>query len=415
MVSGWDSKSFGELFDFSGGLSASRLQLSDVGFPYLHYGDIHSANRPFIDVCSDNNIPRLNVSLNEVSKEALLQDGDVVFVDASEDDKGASSYVVVRNIADQPFISGLHTIVAKAKTNELDKGFREYCFQSEDIKRQFRFFAVGTKVVGVSKSTVKKMVLSYPTEKTEQRFIAAALSDVDNYIAMFEKLIAKKSYIKEGAMQELLTGNRRLLGFDGKWTRKRIGKIGYSYSGLTGKQKKHFGHGNAKYISFLNVLLNTIVDVYKLEFVEVCEDERQNSVNIGDLFFNTSSETPEEVGMCAVLTQQIEDVYLNSFCFGFRVLDDDIDGLFLAYYFNSIVGRKVMTTLAQGATRYNLSKKHFNDTILTLPPKDEQVSIANILSEIDSEIDSLRVELKKMRDIKQGMMNELLAGRIRLV
>jgi len=251
--------------------------------------------------------------------------------------------------------------------------------------------------------------------KLEQRRIAAALSDTDRVISMLEKLIAKKHNIKQGAMQELLTGKRRLPGFDSEWEEKRIGDIGYTYSGLTGKTKEHFGKGNAQYITFMNVLTNVVVNTNILENVVVSELEVQNAVQCGDLFFNTSSETPEEVGMCAVLTKAVERTFLNSFCFGFRLTDSEIDGLFLSYYFNSNEGRKIMTLLAQGATRYNLSKAYFTETGLLLPTLSEQIAIAKIFNDMDAEIDGLTGKLNKLRNIKQGMMSELLTGRIRLL
>jgi type I restriction enzyme S subunit len=105
----WIKKSIGELFAISGGLSASRAQLSDNGYFYLHYGDIHGSTKTYIDTDEDKAvIPRLNVPLNKVSADSLLQDGDVVFVDASEDDIGASRHIVVRNTEEVPFIAGLH-------------------------------------------------------------------------------------------------------------------------------------------------------------------------------------------------------------------------------------------------------------------------------------------------------------------
>ncbi|MDR2099410.1 MAG: restriction endonuclease subunit S, partial [Campylobacteraceae bacterium] len=234
-------------------------------------------------------------------------------------------------------------------------------------------------------------------------------------IGAIEKLIAKKRAIKQGVMQQLLTGKRRLTGFNSQWTEKRIYDIGYTYSGLIGKRKEHFGQGKARYITFLNVLMNTVIDTSIFESVDVAEHENQNAVKRGDLFFNTSSETPEEVGMCAVLAKSVNDTYLNSFCFGFRLTDREIDCLFLSYYFNSNEGRKIMTLLAQGATRYNLSKIYFNNTLLLLPTLAEQQAIAKILSDIDAQIDALIAKLNKAKNIKQGMMSELLTGRIRLV
>ena len=289
--------------------------------------------------------------------------------------------------------------------------FIYYLYHQIDWQR----YSTGSGVPTLNRNDIHELALSLPSDVNEQRRIAAALSDADAYISALEKLIAKKRNIKQGAMQELLTGKRRLPGFSGGWMEKRIGGIGKTYSGLIGKNKSHFGQGNAKYITFLNVLLNTVIDIDILEHICVSENESQNIVKEYDLFFNTSSETPEEVGMCAVLTKPLTNTYLNSFCFGFRLTDGGIDGLFLSYFFNSFEGRKIMSLLAQGATRYNLSKAHFNDVILTLPDKPEQAAIAQILSDMDAEIDALAAKLNKARDIKQGMMSELLTGRIRLV
>jgi len=207
----WHRKALSELFDFSGGYSASRDQLSAEGHCYLHYGDIHTSTKSFVDVTAERQeLPRLDIPLNKVNANSLLKDGDVVFVDASEDDEGTSKHVVIINRDDAPFISGLHTIVAKSKTDELDHAFRRYCFQTSDIKQQFRFFAVGTKVSGVSKSNIGKIELSMPSSD-EQHAIATILTDMDTELAELETRLAKTRQLKQGMMQELLTGRIRLV------------------------------------------------------------------------------------------------------------------------------------------------------------------------------------------------------------
>ena len=207
----WQTKTLGDIFTISGGFSASRAQLSSEGHCYLHYGDIHTSDKTFIDVRAEfQDIPKLHVSLKCIAPGALLDDGDVVFVDASEDDEGASKHVVVANPDRTPFISGLHTIVAKAKSAELDHLYLRYCFQTRAVKSQFRFFAVGTKVSGISKSNIVKVTIPIPT-RTEQSAIAAILSDMDAEIAALETHHAKARALKQGMMQELLTGRIRLL------------------------------------------------------------------------------------------------------------------------------------------------------------------------------------------------------------
>jgi type I restriction enzyme S subunit len=207
----WEVKRLGELFRFSGGYSASRDQLSEEGHCYLHYGDIHGSSKTTVDTNADSqDIPKLNVPLNRVSPDSLLEDGDVVFVDASEDDEGTSKHVVVINKDCRPFISGLHTIVAKARTEELAHEYRRYCFQTAAIRQQFLFHAVGTKVSGISKTNIAKLTLPIPSVP-EQIALAAVLSDMDAELAALEARRDKTRALKQGMMQELLTGKTRLV------------------------------------------------------------------------------------------------------------------------------------------------------------------------------------------------------------
>jgi len=208
----WYSKTFSELFEFSGGFSASRDQLSSQGYCYLHYGDIHKSSKTIIDVQAEyQDIPKLDISLKRISPVSLLEDGDVVFVDASEDDEGASRHLVIINKDKIPFIAGLHTIVAKCKTEYLDHTFLRYCFQTRDIKRQFLYYAVGTKVTGISKTNIAKLVISIPPTTEEQKAIAEILSDMDAEISALEQRREKTRLLKQGMMQELLTGRIRLV------------------------------------------------------------------------------------------------------------------------------------------------------------------------------------------------------------
>ena len=268
---------------------------------------------------------------------------------------------------------------------------------------------------GLNKQLLLNILFPFPYI-TEQRKIGKVLTETDNLIIGLERVIRKKKLIKRGTMQQLLSGIIRLKGFSEPWVEKTIGDIGYTYSGITGKSKADFGHGDSHYITFLNVLNNPYINTDILESVDINPlAENQNEVRKGDLFFNTSSETPEDVGTCSTLLTEAENVYLNSFCFGYRLEDEEMSGLFLSYYFRSAIGRKEMTMLAQGATRYNLSKENFNKIVVTVPPtKKEQDRIAGILTAMDKEIAALEAERDKYKNIKQGMMQKLLTGQIRL-
>lgn len=276
-------------------------------------------------------------------------------------------------------------------------------------------FATGSGVPTLNRNDVHSFEVLVPS-CSEQKSIAEALSDTDSLIQSVEKLINKKKKIKQGAMQQLLTGKKRLPGFSGEWRKVKVSDIGYAYGGLSGKSKSDFDGGNKPYITFLNVMNNTIIEINSLRYVRIKASESQNRVNTGDLLFNTSSETPEEVGMCSVLLGEIDELYLNSFCFGFRIYNQNLfEPLYLAYFFRSNEGRKLFFSLAQGATRYNLSKNLFYNIEFQHPSIQEQKAIAKVLSDMDAEIEALEEKLEKVKTIKQGMMQELLTGRIRLI
>ncbi|MGB7644506.1 MAG: restriction endonuclease subunit S [Pseudomonas fluorescens] len=250
----------------------------------------------------------------------------------------------------------------------------------------------------------------------EQRAIATALSDVDALLSALGRLITKKRNLKQAAMQQLLTGQTRLPGFHGEWEFKPLGDLGYTFGGLTGKTKADFGEGSGLYVTFMNVMSNVVINCDAFERVNVSPTESQNRVMKGDLLFNGSSETPEEVALCSVLTENVPNLFLNSFCFGFRFREAvEMDGLFLAYYLRSKSGREMMKSLAQGSTRYNLSKVALLKSLLRLPRLPEQKAIATVLADMDAELAALEQRLAKTRALKQGMMQELLTGRTRLL
>lgn len=191
------------------------------------------------------------------------------------------------------------------------------------------------------------------------------------------------------------------------WKLVKFEDIGVTYGGLTNKNKGDFGKGKP-YIPFLNIMNNTKIDLDYFDYVDVQESEKQNRTKKGDLFFNTSSETPEEVGMCSVLCDDVPELYLNSFCFGFRIEDQNsLLPLFVSYFFRSGVGRKVIFPLAQGMTRYNLSKRYFLQLEIPKPKTEEQHKIAEILSTVDETIEKTDAIIQKTQQLKKSLMQKL--------
>ncbi|WP_421997082.1 restriction endonuclease subunit S [Roseovarius confluentis] len=249
----------------------------------------------------------------------------------------------------------------------------------------------------------------------EQRKIAEILSTWDRAIETTEALLATARTQKRAIMQTLLTGKRRFPEFEGQeWREVRLGDLGSTFTGLTGKSKEDFGMG-LPYIPYLNIFQNSRIDPEQVDYVSVGHNERQNRVRFGDIFFTTSSETPNEVGMASVLLDDIPDLFLNSFCFGFRLHDfDTLLPRFARFMLRGQDFRRSIRRLAQGATRYNLSKTHLMNLTMVLPPVAEQERVADVLEISQTEELDLAKQIDKLRAEKKALMQQLLTGKRRV-
>ena len=196
----------------------------------------------------------------------------------------------------------------------------------------------------------------------------------------------------------------RFKGFTDDWEQRKLGEIGNTFTGLSGKTKEDFGHGDAKFVTYMNVFSNPIAASDKTESVEI--DHKQNEVQYGDIFFTTSSETPEEVGMSSVWLENKENVYLNSFCFGYRPTEKN-NPYYMAYMLRANNFRSKMILLAQGISRYNISKNSAMDIEIQVPKYDEQKSIGKIFYEIDNLITLHQRKYEKLKNIKQSLLEKM--------
>lgn len=197
-------KTFGDLFDFYGGLGKSRDELGDEGHAYLHYGDLHRGSFNVVSHEQYDQLPKYDVVLK--GKETyLMEDGDVAFLDASEDLDGTSRSVLVDNPDNKPFIAGLHIIFGKSKDNSLEKWYKQYITSSESVRKQFQRLAAGFKVYGVNRDTLPRIQVAYPKSTEEQSKIAEILMKWDKAIELEEQYIIILEVRKNSIMKRLLT------------------------------------------------------------------------------------------------------------------------------------------------------------------------------------------------------------------
>lgn len=165
------------------------------------------------------------------------------------------------------------------------------------------------------------------------------------------------------------------------WEQRKLGDMGKTFTGLSGKSSVDFGHGDGRFVTYMNVFTNPIANPDMVEPIEI--DSKQSAVKCGDILFTTSSETPEEVGMSSIWLENTPNTYLNSFCFGFRPLIE-IDSAYMAYALRSETFRKKMILLAQGISRYNISKNRVMEIELSLPSMAEQKQIGACFLNLDN-------------------------------
>ena len=297
--------------------------------------------------------------------------------------------------------------------------FKSYYFINKSLPKYAEGIRDGKQI---KYKACKEILVPYPP-LDEQKRIASALSKIDAYLENTIKLIEEKERFKRGIAKKLLTCKEgenipeaRFKGFEDEWKEYNLSKIGVSYNGLRNKKANSFVENcNAKYITYKSVYDKNKIDINRLGNVFIGKNENQNLVKYGDVFFTISSETPDEVAISSVLLDEVENTYLNSFCFGFRFDFNILLPEFARYYFRSDYIRKSTYRLAQGITRYNISKKKFLDIIIYLPSLEEQKKIGGYLSLLDAEIDNLKKQKELIKEMKRGAMQKLLSGEVRLL
>ena len=401
----WSVFYIGELFDYLRTASNSRADLGDTGVvAYVHYGDIHTRFHHFIDFSRDN-VPRLLAGKSVTA--ARLRDGDLIVADASEDEAGVGKSVEVRNLGTTEAVSGLHTFLLRSKDRRVHDGYRGYLLEKEPVKGQLRRLATGLKVFGISKQALRDVRIPLPSP-AEQRAIAEALSDVDGMLAALEALVVKKRAIKQAAMQQLLTGKSRLPGFSGKWREVAIGLFANVVRGASPRPiDSPVWFDSQSKIGWLRISDVTASGKFLYDTIQ-----NLSAAGIANSRFVKSGNLV--MSICATVGKPIimrKDVCIHD---GFVVFDNlRADKEYLYYFLSNM--EESWSKHGQTGSQMNLNTDLINSTSVLLPPPAEQRAIAEALSDMDAEIAALERRRDKTRVVKQGMMQQLLTGRVRLV
>jgi len=287
------------------------------------------------------------------------------------------------------FFASEHAVVVTPKSNA-DVVFLSYVLKDMRLNQ----YSESSAQPGLSVNKVLEIECFAPNDKPEQRAIAATLSDADAYITALEKLIAKKRAVKQGAMQEMLTGKRRLPGFEGEWVEKELIEIADFYDNLripVTESKREVG--TTPYYGANGIQGYIKGYTHDGEYVLIAEDGANDLNNYPVLYVNRK-------------------VWVNNHAHVIQGIAGKAKTKYLSYALKTVDFVQVLV----GVTRAQLNGSVAKAIKVKIPNDiDEQTAIAELLSDMDSEIDALTAKLKKVRNIKQGMMQELLTSRIRLL
>lgn len=402
--SDWELKNLSQVAMLEGGFAFSSKKFAANGeFQIIRMGNLYQGN---LDLSRSSAFLSY---LNPNEEHFLLKENDILITLTGT--VGKKDYGFTYRIKKEQKLL-LNQRVARLVVKEnINPIYIDCQFKTDKILNQFFELAKGgtgnQANVGVKDIESIKIPIPQPNEQTA---IATALSDIDALIENLEKLIEKKQNIKQGMMQELLTGRKRLTGFNGKLVEKKLGEVAEVLKGRGLSKKRLHPEGEKPCILYGELFTSYNRIIYNVKSkTNIDEGELSKA---GDILMPGSTTT---IGIDLAIASTIlqNNVLLGGDINIIRPSNKYIDSIFLSYYLTEVMKYKI-SELTQGITIIHLYGKDLRTLIIALPPIEEQSSIANIFKEIDTEIEMLQQKMTKYRMIKQGMMQVLLTGKIRL-
>ena len=406
----WEVKEFNETFSVIPNNSLSRDYLNTHAGEYhdIHYGDVLIRYGALLDA-GNTEIPFINKAITDKwVNRRIVTEGDIIMADTAEDNTvGKCSEVI--NVNHKKIVSGLHTFWLHPNEGLFEKGFLGYFMNHSLYHNQLLPLIHGTKVSSVSKNEILGTRVLVPL-KNEQTAIATALSDVDSLISALTKKIEKKKAIKQGLMQQLLTGKKRLPGFNDKWKSMLLGDIAEVKDG-THQTPQYVKSGGKPFYSVENVTADDFKNVKHISLEEHKALTSNYRIEKGDVLMTRIG----SIGCCKYVDWDVDASFYVSLAL--LKINEKYDSKFISYLSNiKSFKEEVMLNSLVFAIPQKINLGNISLIKVYIPTsKVEQTAIANILSDCDSEIAALEEKRDKYKEIKQGMMQQLLTGKIRLI
>ncbi|MFL0072311.1 restriction endonuclease subunit S [Tenacibaculum maritimum] len=352
------------------------------------------------------------------SPEIMLKNGDILLV---KDGSTLGIVNIVQNLKKEGTVNSSIGILRLKK--QYSKYFF-YFFKSNYLQNIIGLKKEGMGVPHLFQKDINNFILTIPSLKEQTQianYLDAKTTAIDKKITLLEQKIRHYRAYRKMVINEIVT--KGLENDFSKWVSCRLKDIGYLYSGLSGKSGNDFNQddnpNNRGFIPFTNIANNTYLDQNHLGTVVIEEKEKQNQVRKNDIFFLMSSEGYEDIGKSAVLIEDIEETYLNSFCKGFRITNKNCEASFINYLLFSDSYRQKMLVEGKGFTRINLKMEKVNNFSILIPPtKKEQQQIADYLdtktTTIDKIINNIEAQITMLKELRKTLINEVVTGKVKV-
>ena len=347
----------------------------------------------------------ITVKKYDESPEIKLKNGYVLFV------KTGSTLGKSALIKELSQLATVNPQIVVIKPKRINASFMSIILLNDKVQRQVFSRKIGGAVPTLTENEINNFNFNVP-KTTEQQSISEIIECLNNFLSLQQRKLDLLKQLKKGFLQKMFAEKNskqpvlRFKGFHDDWEQRKLGEVcEKTYSGLTGKNKQDFGHGKAKYVTYLNVHDNAIATTKGVDQVEI--DPKQNEVVKGDLLFTVSSEVPEEVALNSVWPGTDNNVYLNSFCFGMRPMSKSVNSFFLTYYLRSPQMRRNIYPLAQGISRFNISKRGILSLTINLPNIREQINVYKVIKNIECLITLQHQKLAKYQSVKKSLLQQM--------
>lgn len=402
----WDVKKLGDIGKFKNGINKGKEDFG-FGYPFVNLLDIFGNTK----LSNISSLGLVNSSQQE-RHDYNLKKGDILFVRSSVKPEGVGLTSVIMQDLDNSVYSGF--LIRFRDFDLLDLNYKQHCFSEQGFRKRLIDNSTVSANTNINQDALKKLYIPLPP-LTEQKAIAQSLSDVDNLITAIDKLITKKRNIKQGTMQELLTGKKRLPGFSGEWEVKKFDDITKLITcGLAATPKYVREEIGKPFLSAQNVRNGKVIyDNYKYISHELFNQiTKYSKPQKGDLLY---TRVGAGIGEAGIIEDDFEfGIYVSLTLI--RTNEKELHNYFLLHLLNSYTYKSLAKNgqFAGGGVQ-NLNVQIVKEFLIPLPPIPEQKAIAKILTEMDKEIEALEKKREKYKNIKQGMMQELLTGKTRII